>query len=790
MLRDHQNGRSNGSFSVRSLSKIVSSGASNLASSVCKTGASIVSSIANSQDHSAHDQVLWAGFDKLECEGDIRQILLLGYRSGFQVWDVEHSDDISQLVSRYDVSATFLQMQKNPIESKGIIDKFADHRPLLIVVGNSNVSANSNNYDGYDPPFNGYAGGFGQEPSNDSFLLTFVHFYSLRTHEYVHTLKFRSTIFSVRCSPRIIVVSQASQIHCLNALTLETEYSILTHHVVSDRLGAGTVGYGPIAVGTRWLAHSGTPIANSSDCHISHQDINPATVAYSDDSPVTNFARESSKMLAAGLVTLGDIGYRTVSKYYLELMGVNNIPTVNGNSYLERDDDLHRDPAEVEQGGMVIVRDIVSKSVIVQFMAHRSPISALSFDPSGTLLATASIHGHNINVFRVIPTLHASSGESYANGVCIHLYKLRRGITNAVIQDISFSDDSNWIMISSSRGTSHLFATGSSGAANIRFTRRDFANSSSGISLATKTKQSVSLSSKFCEQNPSLCGSPVTLSAVSRIKNGNPGLKNAVSCVAASATGKVNPTLGAIASVFHHCKATRLHNNISSLRTKHYLLVYFSGSIIQYGLRPKSKEDFDTKLSAEPDADLVVDALQKWDIRHKKNMRDRCDDSDIFGEHGDREYGKFSRKGMKRGTSVYPSSVGTDFNPMLIAKEAHHSYISEFELHVHEAPFPLWTKSQVQFQVLLDHHCNDKTKNSVGEIEVERIQCRSIKTRLTDPIPVLETLGSSTLQQSREDDKENSPLSRQTSELLEDANVHADNLKSKLEFVNSTIGIS
>lgn len=248
-------------------------------------------------------------------------------------------------------------------------------------------------------------------------------------------------------------------------------------------------------------------------------------------------------------------------------------------------------------------------------------------------------------------------------------------------------------MISSSRGTSHLFATGSSGAANIRVTKRDF------------TKPSVSLSSNFCEQKPSLCGSPVTLSAVSRIKNGNPGLMNAVSGVAAAATGKVDPTFGAIASVFHHCNATDHHNNISSLRTKHYLLVYFSGSIIQYGLRPKSREDFDAKLSRSPsiahgfspesDADLVVDALQKWDICHKKNMRDRCDNTDIFGNHGDREYGKFSRKEMKRGTCVYPSSVGADFNPMPIAKETHRSYISEFELHAHEAPFPLWTKSQV-----------------------------------------------------------------------------------------------
>lgn len=255
--------------------------------------------------------------------------------------------------------------------------------------------------------------------------------------------------------------------------------------------------------------------------------------------------------------------------------------------------------------------------------------------------------------------------------------------------------------ISSSRGTSHLFATGSSGAANIRFTKRDFANSYSGISLATKTKPSVSLSSKFCEQNP------VTLSAVSRIKNGNPGLKNAVSGGASAATGNVNPTLGAIASVFHHCKATSLHNNISSLPTKYYLLllVYYPGFIIQYGLRPKSREDFDTKLSSSPsiahgfspesDADLVVDALQKWDICHKENMRDRCDNTDIFGNHGDREHAKFSRKGMKRGTSVYPYSVGPDFNPTLIAKETHRSYISEFELHAHEAPFPLWAKSQV-----------------------------------------------------------------------------------------------
>lgn len=80
----------------------------------------------------------------------------------------------------------------------------------------------------------------------------------------------------------------------------------------------------------------------------------------------------------------------------------------------------------------VIIRDIVSKTVIAQFRAHKSPILALCFDPSGMLLVTASVLGHNINVFRIMPGLSegssgAASGPSYA-----HLYRLQRGLTNAV----------------------------------------------------------------------------------------------------------------------------------------------------------------------------------------------------------------------------------------------------------------------------------------------------------------------------------------------------------------------
>lgn len=80
----------------------------------------------------------------------------------------------------------------------------------------------------------------------------------------------------------------------------------------------------------------------------------------------------------------------------------------------------------------VIVRDIVGKNVIAQFRAHKSPISALCFDPSGMLLVTASVQGHNINIFKIMPGLEGSSSACDAGTSYVHLYRLQRGLTNAV----------------------------------------------------------------------------------------------------------------------------------------------------------------------------------------------------------------------------------------------------------------------------------------------------------------------------------------------------------------------
>lgn len=81
----------------------------------------------------------------------------------------------------------------------------------------------------------------------------------------------------------------------------------------------------------------------------------------------------------------------------------------------------------------IVVKDLIRSEVISQFRAHTSPISALCFDPSGTLLVTASVHGNNINIFRIMPSQKlGGSGSGDWTTSYVHLYKLYRGITSAV----------------------------------------------------------------------------------------------------------------------------------------------------------------------------------------------------------------------------------------------------------------------------------------------------------------------------------------------------------------------
>eukprot|EP01090_Pellita_catalonica_P011949 TRINITY_DN2489_c0_g1_i6.p1 TRINITY_DN2489_c0_g1~~TRINITY_DN2489_c0_g1_i6.p1 ORF type:complete len:676 (-),score=104.36 TRINITY_DN2489_c0_g1_i6:27-2054(-) len=103
-----------------------------------------------------------------------------------------------------------------------------------------------------------------------------------------------------------------------------------------------------------------------------------------------------------------------------------------------------------ETAGIVRVKDIVTGKTIAHFRAQNNVISALAFDPSGSLLITADVDGYECNVFQLCP------GTEHQ---IVHLYKLVRGYaTAATITGIAVSKNSKWVSISSHRGTCHIFA--------------------------------------------------------------------------------------------------------------------------------------------------------------------------------------------------------------------------------------------------------------------------------------------------------------------------------------------
>uniref|UniRef100_A0A452GRE6 BCAS3 microtubule associated cell migration factor n=1 Tax=Gopherus agassizii TaxID=38772 RepID=A0A452GRE6_9SAUR len=116
-------------------------------------------------------------------------------------------------------------------------------------------------------------------------------------------------------------------------------------------------------------------------------------------------------------------------------------------------DNIQSYTATVISAAKVIVsEDSDSSGIVAHFPAHEKPICCMAFNPSGMLLVTTDTLGHDFHVFQVL-THPWSSSQSAVH----HLYTLHRGETEAKVQDISFSHDCRWVVVSTLRGTSHVF---------------------------------------------------------------------------------------------------------------------------------------------------------------------------------------------------------------------------------------------------------------------------------------------------------------------------------------------
>ncbi|KZV56428.1 autophagy-related protein 18f [Dorcoceras hygrometricum] len=752
--------------SFSSYLKFVSSSASTVAASV----RSATSSIGERDSESSHNQVLWAGFDKLELErGITRQVLLLGYDYGFQVWEVEVADCVCNLVSRNDGAVSFMQMLPKSISSEQTADKFSDSRPLLIICADGSSTGEDN-----VPERSGILRNVSVQQCpgsiNNTCASTVIWFYSLRSQSYAHLLRFRSVVHLVRCSSRVVAVLQSAQVHCFDALSLERQYTILINPVVSGCYESGNKGFGPLAVGPRWMAYSGTQVEVTRFGHVSPQNLNTSASfpkPASNGSLVAHYAKESSKQLAAGILTLGDIGYKKLSRYYSDLLPEDN-NTQSGTSQEKVQGFANGFCHDANSIGMVIVRDIVSKTVITQFRAHKSPILSLCFDPSGTLLVTASIQGHNINVFGIMPGL---SGGSSGAVSYVHLYRLQRGFTNAVIQDISFSSNSNWILISSSRGTSHLFLISPSGglvdfqSANTCRVKNNESRLMSNTSVSRSPDSGMQVST---QQNIFSSGPPLALSAVSRLRNGNNGWKNSVSGVTAAATGRISSHSGAIASAFHNCKGNEMNVDSNSLKKNYHLLVFSpSGCLIQYALRISPGLNGGTGLpesttcesNLSGDSRIVVEAMRKWDVCQKQKGEEKRGIIDMCGENGNSDSCKVFPERMEQKNTVISSIVDTATKQNIGNEERHRLYMCEAELQMYQVRNPLWARSEIFFQSMLADDINANEVSREGEIAIERLPMLVLEAKPKDLVPVFHYLQAPNSQRGKSNINWHLPLS-------------------------------
>lgn len=207
---------------------------------------------------------------------------------------------------------------------------------------------------------------------------------------------------------------------------------------------------GPIfTLGSRFIAYATNTAVLNSD---------PVMTSFSNklqvDKDVKGAAKDIAKEVVSGMKTLGEFSYQRLSNYF------GNPPTIpqpQPTSPIPTDKEK-----KIAPSGMVMIRDVYrlpslptknlsNASTVAHFRPHTHPISVLNFNPSGTLLLSASKQGHTFHVFSILT-------NTLTNGNVSHLYSLSRGFTDAQVEDCQFSSDSNWCAISTARGTSHVYA--------------------------------------------------------------------------------------------------------------------------------------------------------------------------------------------------------------------------------------------------------------------------------------------------------------------------------------------
>ncbi|XP_061775314.1 breast carcinoma-amplified sequence 3 [Nerophis ophidion] len=375
------------------------------------------------------EKIIWVRFEKADINDSARNpefmemhggatdpplCLMIGYTDGIQIWSISVAGEAQELFSVRHGPVRTARILPAPHIGPLEVDIFSDKRPLLGVCKSTGSSGTS-------PPY------------------CCADLYSLKTGEMVKSIQFKTQIYDLHCNTHILAVSLQEKIAAFDSCTFTKKFFVTSCYPSPGH------NLNPVALGSRWLAYAENKLIR---CHQSRGG------ACDDNSQsYTATVINAAKTLKSGLTMVG--------KVVTQLAGT--VPTSTsdeeGSPHTGSRRSLHTsgvvtiiDTHSVGEGQVLVSEDSDGGGVVAHFPAHDKPISCMQFSPSGMLLVTADILGHDFHVFQVL-THPWTSSQSAVH----HLYTLHRGETEAKVQDMCFSQDSRWVAISTLRGTTHVF---------------------------------------------------------------------------------------------------------------------------------------------------------------------------------------------------------------------------------------------------------------------------------------------------------------------------------------------
>jgi hypothetical protein len=282
-----------------------------------------------------------------------------------------------------------------------------------------------------------------------------------------------------------------------------------------------------------------------------------------------------------------------------------------------------------------------------------------------------------------------------------------------VIQDISFSGDSQWIAVSSSRGTNHLFAISPFGGVVGPHTHGTVpADGLIGPTLIPAPAFPWWSSTAPVRVNQQALHPPppaINLNAVSRIKNGNSGWRRTVTNAAVAAAGRPNALAGAVAAVFHAGGRVGVDSEIETGSLKDQLWILCpTGHLLRYVLHPTAGDEggysngsAQTASVCAPgssglsqDLKVIVEPLERWDVCRRPNWVER--EERIESEVAFHEEVGYAGDAKSAGMLSLGGSPWMLGNEAMTIEEMHRWFMSNAEVQMHQArPLPIWAKAKV-----------------------------------------------------------------------------------------------